>query len=229
MKPPWDDKIYARIAEYALQLNSGNLTADATIAALTRFSCTVVLGADHAAITVVDGDRVTTPAATSTFPVVLDDIQRRHREGPCMSSAVGNRCVVVDDLATDTRWPCYRADAVAMTPVRSVLAVHLFSHGGVRSALNLYADTAHAFTQQSIDTALMFAEHAALAWDTAQRRHQVAHAVSGDLINQAVGMLMQRNSISVDQAFALLAGVAEHTGDNVADIARRIVATATTR
>lgn len=222
-----NDAIYTRIAEYALQLNSSDLTADATISALTRFAGTVVPGADHAAITVVAGDRVTTPAATDNFPVVLDDIQRRHHQGPCISAALDDRCILVDDLDVDDRWPRYRADAIAMTPVRSVLAVHLFSYSGVRSALNFYADTAHAFTQQSIDTALMFGEHAALAWDSARRRHQLTQAVSGDLINQAVGMLMQRNTLGVEQAFALLISGAHDTGEHVTDVARRIVATAT--
>ena len=56
------------------------------------------------------------------------------------------KAVVVEDLATDSRWPKYRADALEETPVRSVLSLPLFADELSMGALNFYAERAGGFS-----------------------------------------------------------------------------------
>ena len=46
------------------------------------------------------------------WPVLLDKIQQRHREGPCLTAAWEEKTIHVADLETDDRFPLYRQDAL---------------------------------------------------------------------------------------------------------------------
>jgi hypothetical protein len=81
-----------------------------------------VPGAQYAGITVTKPQRPSeTAAATHRYPVVLDVVQHRYRQGPCLSAAAQQDRVRVDDLGTDERWPLYREEALRQTPIRSIL------------------------------------------------------------------------------------------------------------
>jgi hypothetical protein len=74
------------------------------------------------------------------------------------------------------------------------------------SALNLYARTADAFTDESEQVGLLFA---AIAYAALRKETQLAEAlVSRDLIGQAKGILMERYKISGERAFLVLTGSA---------------------
>jgi hypothetical protein len=62
------------------------------------------------------------PGALGHYPELLDEIQQRHGEGPCLSAAWEQHTIRIDDLTIDERWPAYGHDAVAQTPVRSMLS-----------------------------------------------------------------------------------------------------------
>ena len=82
-----------------------------------------VPGAQYAGITVTDGrGHIDTPSAIGRYPGLLDLIQERHHEGPCLQAVRQHRTVRVDDLNRETRWPKYQRDALAQTPIRSVLS-----------------------------------------------------------------------------------------------------------
>ena len=74
----------------------------------------------------------------------------------------------------DTRWPKYRADAIAATPVRSILAFELFTSDQTFGALNVYADTPHAFDAGSPWKSALSSRHTParpLVWDSVRREH----------------------------------------------------------
>lgn len=185
-----------------------------------------VPGAQYAAITEVRAkSKIATIAPTHRYPSLLDEIQQRHREGPCVSAAWEHHTVRVDDLAIDERWPNYRRDAVAETPVRSVLAFELFVGDGILAALNFYANRPRTFDDESLETGLIFATHAALAWSMLRRDEQFRSALaSRDLIGQAKGMLMERYKIDAVAAFELLKRLSQESNTKLVDVAKRVLA-----
>lgn len=91
---------------------------------LTRAAARWVPGAQEAGITVTSRqNEVSTPSVTDDCARLLDEFQQRHLEGPCVHAAWTRKVVVIDDLGSDSRWPKYQADALAYTPVRSVLSL----------------------------------------------------------------------------------------------------------
>ena len=62
----------------------------------------------------------------------------------------------IDDLSTETRWPNYRFAALDRTPVRSIVSFRLFGDGKLSAALNLYAESAGAFDDESVELGLVF-------------------------------------------------------------------------
>jgi GAF domain-containing protein len=133
--------------------------------------------------------------------------------------------VYVEDVATEQRWPLYTRDVLATTPILSVLSFEVFVDGEAVGALNFYAERAHAFGADAKELGLIFATHAALAWQTSQRSAQFRSALaSRDVIGQAKGMLMERFDIDAVHAFDLLARLSQESNVKLVDIAERLVA-----
>jgi hypothetical protein len=167
---------------------------------------------------------VRTLAATGPVAKILDDIQQRHQEGPCVAAAWANHMVVVEDLVTETRWPAYREDALAQTSVRSIMAFQLFADNQTMGALNFYADDPRAFADTDVEAGLLYATHTALAWNLLRRDEQYRSALaSRDVIGQAKGILMERFSVDAVQAFDLLRRLSQQSNTALVDIARRVV------
>jgi len=154
---------------------------------MVDYAVSGIPGAMYAGVTLVlSPGQLETPAMTHPFPALLDVIQQRHGQGPCLSAAWQQHTVRIDDLADDHRWPSFRRDALKVTPIRSILSFRLFSTDQTVGALNLYADQPHAFDEEAEEIGYVLATHAALAWDTVRREEQFRSALaSRDLIGQA--------------------------------------------
>ncbi|MDT5009871.1 MAG: hypothetical protein QOH57_1488 [Mycobacterium sp.] len=198
---------YRRIAEIVRALaDRSEADADSVIAELTEHAAAEIPGAKYAGVTVTtDSRRIDTPAATHPYPLILDEIQQRHREGPCLASAWEKQTFHIADLENDFRWPKYRKDALAETPIRSIMAFQLFIADRSMGALNVYAEEPGAFDDETEEIGLIFATHSALAWNSARRDEQFQRALaSRDVIGQAKGMVMERYNIGAIQAFDML-------------------------
>jgi ANTAR domain/GAF domain len=184
-----------------------------------------VPGAEYAGITVTKRHRLCeTAAATHRYPAVLDQIQHRHHQGPCLSAAASQSRVRIDDLVADRRWPLYREEALKQTPIRSILSFGMFGDSQTTAALNFYAEPAHAFDDHSVDLGLLFATHAALVWNMVRRDQQFRTALfSRDLIGQAKGILMERFEMDAGAAFALLTRMSQDSNTPVTQVAQRVV------
>jgi len=184
-----------------------------------------VPGAQYAGVTLVDAAKgVSTLAATHLFPEYLDDVQREVDEGPCLSAAWEQHTIRINDLASEDRWPKYRAAALERTPVRSIVSFQLFDDGKNIAALNLYAEPARAFDDESIELGLIFAAHTTVAWNAMRRQEQFSSALaSRDLIGQAKGMLMERFDIDAMAAFELLRKLSQESNTKLIDIAAKLV------
>jgi len=199
--------------------------AEGALDALTANLLGHMPGAQHAGVTVTtaDGD-VQTLSATGPYPVALDDIQRRYREGPCLVAAWKHHVVRLDDVCREERWPVYCRQVAATTPIRSVLAFELFAGEGTTGALNFYAERPDAFDDEAVELGLILATHAALAWHMVRRDDQFRSALaSRDVIGQAKGMLMERFDIDALQAFELLKRLSQNTNTPLAGVAQQLV------
>lgn len=191
---------------------------------LTVTAVEYVPGAEYAGITVTDGrGRIDTASAIGRFPGLLDVIQERHHEGPCLQAIRGHHTVRVDDLNTEARWPNYQRDALAQTPIRSVLSYALSANDHALGALNFYAEHPHAFDTESEHLGFIYATHAALAWGALRRDIQFRDALaSRDIIGQAKGILMERHQINAEEAFNRLRRLSQESNTPVAELSRRI-------
>ncbi len=185
-----------------------------------------VPGAQYACVTTVGhGGEVASLAATHQYPIMLDDVQRDVDEGPCLSAAWEQDMMAITNLSAETRWPRYRDAALPLTPIRSILSFRLFTEGTRLAALNLYAEPAHAFNDESIELGLIFAAHTSVAWNTMRRTEQFRSALaSRDAIGQAKGILMERFAVDAVAAFDLMRRLSQESNVKLVDIAEKIVA-----
>jgi GAF domain-containing protein len=217
---------HLRIAELVQGLhNRPDADADTVIAELAEHAAVEIPGAKYAGVTVTrNGKHIETPATTHIWPLLLDKIQQRHGEGPCLTAAWEEKTVYVADLETDDRFPSYRQDALAETPIRSIMAFQLFIAGETMGALNVYSEQPDAFGAESRNIGLIFAAHSSVAWNSARRDEQFKRALaSRDTIGQAKGMIMERYGVDAVQAFALLRKLSQDSNTPLAQIAGELV------
>src|SRR4051794_18480367 len=87
----------------------------------------------------------------------------------------------------------------------------------------LHSTTTAAFDEESEQVALLFATHAAIAMAGAQQQQQLRDAIEfRDLIGQAKGILMERFTITADQAFQLLIQASQASNIKLRDVARQL-------
>src|SRR6476661_8935624 len=220
------EAVHLRIAEIVQQLYSRPDTdSETVIAELAEHAAVEIPAAQYAGVTVTrNAKHIDTPAATHKWPILLDEIQQRHREGPCLTSAWEEKTIHVADLETDNRFPLYRRDALEQTPIRSVMAFQMFIAGETMGALNVYAETPNAFGQVSRDMGLIFAAHSSVAWNAARRDEQFKRALaSRDTIGQAKGMIMERYGVNAVQAFEVLRKLSQDSNVPLVQVASELV------
>ncbi|MGA8330509.1 MAG: GAF and ANTAR domain-containing protein [Mycobacterium sp.] len=218
-------KLVREVAEVAQLLQQESGDSATLLDELTESAVKAVPGARYAGITVAARDgSIRTPSSTGRYPELLDEIQQRHGQGPCFSAAWEQHTIRIDDLTVDERWPAYGHDAVAHTPVRSMLSFQLFTGRRMTGALSFYAEEANVFDDDAVEVGLIFATHTVLAWRLVRREEQLRSALaSRDVIGQAKGMMMERFKIDAVQAFDTLRRLSQNSNTPVAAIARRLV------
>jgi hypothetical protein len=200
---------------------------DATLHELTAAAAASVPGAQHAGITVATRrKKVESASSTHRVAILLDDIQGRHGEGPCLSAAWDQQIIRIDDMATESRWPSYCRDAMEQTPIRAVLSFRLFIDRNAMGALNFYADTPHVFGDDAVEAGLLWATHTALAWTAVRRDQEFRSALaSRDVIGQAKGIIMERFDVDAVQAFDMLKRLSQDSNTALAEVASRLART----
>ena len=224
--PAGVEATHLRIAEVVQQLHGRPDTdSDTVIAELAEHAAVEIPGAQYAGITLTrNAKHIDTPAATHKWPIVLDEIQQFHREGPCLTAAWEEKTIHVADLETDVRFPLYRRDALERTPIRSIMAFQMFIVGETIGALNVYAEQPRAFEQASRDIGMIFAAHTSVAWNAARRDEQFKRALaSRDTIGQAKGMIMERYGVDAVQAFGLLRKLSQDSNVPLVQVAEELV------
>jgi transcriptional regulator with GAF, ATPase, and Fis domain len=198
---------------------------DTVLGELTQSAARAMPGAQYAGITIATRDgKVRTASATGDYPVLLDEIQQRHDEGPCLSAAWEHHIMRINDLTRENRWRAYCREAVEETPIRSIMSFQLFVDHHSMAALNFYAEQPNAFDDEAAELGLILATHTALAWNMFRRDEQFRSALaSRDIIGQAKGMIMERFKIDAVQAFELLKRLSQSSNTPLVVVARELV------
>ena len=179
-----------------------------------------LVGCDHAGISIVYRDgTVETAASTSDIPRRSDVIQQETAEGPCVDAAWTERLVVVGDVASESRWPSWAAQAVGLG-IGSMLCLQLFTHNDRLGSLNLFYDEPHGFGNENIDEAVAVAAHAAIAVAAAGHVDQLNVALDRrTVIGQGTGIVMERYELTTVEAFEFLRRLSSVGNRKLYDIA----------
>jgi transcriptional regulator with GAF, ATPase, and Fis domain len=197
-------------------------TVDAIVTAVTK----TVPGAENAGLSVREGTNLRTVAATSDLVRRLNGIEHELGEGPCLQAELEHRVYRIDDMARETRWPKFAA-AAADAGIQSMLGYRLFITGRTLGALDLYSSKPNAFDTDSELIGELFAAHAAVAMiGSAEQAEWKTALGTRDVIGTAKGILMQRENLTDDRAFDLLARTSQKANIKVQDIAKWLVAQA---
>ena len=205
---------------------------DEALGRLTQAAVALVDGCDMASVSLLAGSSIRTAGATDPVADRGDLIQYECREGPCLEAATEHRLVYTPDLAaTDARWPEFSRWVSTELEVRSMLACRLQvvrdnSAPIVLGALNLYALTPHAFSDEDALVAVLLASHGAVVIDASARQASLRTAMeSRDVIGQAKGILMERYRISDVAAFDRLRTASQNMNRRLRDIAEHLAQT----
>ncbi|ATD72353.1 MULTISPECIES: GAF and ANTAR domain-containing protein [Gordonia] len=219
-----NDDVHLRIAEMARELHGDDADDELVAKTIVEGAVSEIPGAQYAGLTVATDRRsIESFGSTHEIAELHDRIQAEVGEGPCLSAALHDRVVRVDDLEKDERWPVYRSRAMDEVPIRSVLSFQLFANQNKIGALNLFADEPQVFDLHAEDVGVVYATHAALAWNTIKKDHQFHSALANrDVIGQAKGILMERFSIDAVAAFELLKKLSQESNTKLVEIARQI-------
>lgn len=166
---------------------------------------------DVASVSLVRTDGISTVGMSDDVATTLDSIQYDTGQGPCLD-AIGKDSMwfQIDDMGDDTSWPEFSGRA-AGRGFASLLAFTLKVDVDTLGALNLYARASHVYGEEDRDFGAIYAAHAAVALSNAQAwmEHPITSIgqgpdVSQEIVARAVGILMEREFRSSDEALSLL-------------------------
>lgn len=188
-----------------------------------------LLRADHASIATDIGGRITTIAATSDVPAMLDTIRHEEREGPILDAMRSGVTVRVDDLASDPRWPRLGPRVVAETDIRSILGYVMPVDDGAHASLNLYAARPHAFTSEHEALMTIFGATATATVRALRRQDDIdnfrAALRTSRHIGVALGIIMTTKQLSLDNAWQVMVKESQCRNIKVSALAETVIDT----
>jgi GAF domain-containing protein len=175
-------------------------------------------------------------ASSSEAMRVLELFELQSREGPCLDCYISGRPVMDRDLAMVTsRWPLFAAEALA-AGFHSVQALPLRWRGTVIGALNLFQVGPGEMLEPDVEAAQALADVATIAilqhrasLEAQVVNQQLQHALNSRVvIEQAKGMVAQREGLNMEQAFAALRTHARNHNLRLVDVAEAVISGALT-
>lgn len=171
-----------------------------------------------------------TVAASGPLAALVQQLQYRLGDGPCLCCLRSGEPVYIADLTVDTRWPVFALRACAVG-VRCTTCLPCGMQG-MAAALSLCSPWPDSFGSADLSRARMFAEWAgsglilgATQQSPAGPAPQLRQAViARAAVDQALGVIMARERCGSSRAWAILRTAASNRGVQIGDLAREIVA-----
>ena len=221
--------IYEDLAE----LHGVLLEDEALETALDRvanISLRTLPGCDGAGVSLVEREKVTTASATDETVEAVDSEQYRTGEGPCLEAIRQGISFIVESMSADERFPAFGPRA-AQNGILSSLSMPLRVNDRTLGALNLYSRKLKGFTADDEKTATLFASQASVALANAHALDRVRAAAdqleqglkSSRVIGLAMGILVEREHCTEDEAFDMLRVISQNANVKLRDVAQQLL------
>jgi GAF domain-containing protein len=192
----------------------------------------LLLAADGAGVMLADQARALRwVTATGEAERTFENAQRDLGEGPCVDAFLLDQVVWTQDLRVDPRWPRL-GPAARSNRVRGVLSAPVSLAGEALGTCNVITWAPRAWTAADIRAIGAFASVVGrLLGVTSEARHkgdlvaQLQGALdSRTLVEQAKGVLMERDGLSDLEAFDRLRRQARSRSSTINEVAREVIA-----
>lgn len=223
------DEVAAMLGDLATLLVDEQDDA-ATLHRVVRVAVRTIPGCDAAGVTLVSGPGLRTGAWTDERTLAVDEAQYAVGDGPCLDALRRRRINRLDLEQAGDRWPDF-VSAARAAGICSFLAAPLVVQGEALGALNLYSRSVDGFG--ALDEAFvgLLAAQAAAALANEVRYRSAARLAaqleealtSRAVIEQAKGIVMAREGIAADEAFAVLRVQSQHRNVKLRVVAQEIV------
>lgn len=194
--------------------------------------CVSLLGVSAAGLMLAGPDGVLRVIAASSEQMrLLELFELQTEQGPCLESYQSGEPVSDSDLAAAVdRWPRFAPEAIA-AGFSSVHALPMRLRGDVIGALNLFETADGRLDAEGLQAARAFADIATIA--ILQYRATLSSRELVDQLNtalntrivieQAKGVLAEREHVDMVRAFAMLRGHARRNNLRLSDVAAGVV------
>jgi GAF domain-containing protein len=197
----------------------------------------VLPGTAGAGVTLMKEGMRLTAAYSDEITNVADLLQYDLDEGPCLSAWREALPVRIDYMPEEQRWPRW-APAAAALGMRSSISVPITVRDNVpMGAIKAYSRHRNAYDDHDTKVLSMFAGQAAIVLANVQRyedAQQLSDRLKGalrsrQLIAQAMGVVMQKEGLDEEGAFASLRKLAAGEYKTLQQVAGELVAEAAGR
>ena len=202
---------------------------ETTLMGIGRLAASVIPSCEEAGVTLEHGGQVSMRVSTGPTAEKVDSYQYEIEEGPCVAAADSHAPVLIEEMATEDRWPRFASFAASQGVVSSY-SIPMILNNEMVGVLNLYSvDNPFGPSDEQIGT--RFADQAAMAVRHASTFHKTKEMIdhlhraleTRDVIGAAVGIMMYRDRLTMDAAFARLKEMSQHENLKLRGIAEKIV------
>ena len=223
--------VFADIAQQLYDADS----FDDVLSRIAEAAVSTIAGCRMASVTLAERSGYRTAASTDPAATAVDHAQYQSHEGPCLDAV--NAPMVYARSFPDERWPTL-ASRPTESGVQSALSYRLAAaSSGIADlgggSLNSYGVVPYAFSDTAQEIGLILAAHASVATRAVDERRTLERLgrdlqqvlLSGDVIGQAKGILMERLKITPEDAFDLLRRSSQRLNVKLRDVARGLAET----
>jgi len=214
----------------------GNQTLGESLHQVAELSIEAVPQANHVGITLLVDGKLKTSVFTHPEVPEIDQAQYRTGDGPCIDAYRDGKPHVIESTLEPGRWQAFR-DSAAKHGVLSTISLPMITHDGPIGALNMYAESEHAFGDEEREIGELFATQAAFLlanaqayWDARTLSENLEQAmVSRATIEQAKGIIMTTVGVGPDEAMRVLIKQSQEQNIKVRELSAEIVRNASRR
>ncbi len=210
---------------------ASNEVIDAALELVVKLAQETVERAHGVSVSLERHGELRTVAASNDTVLEMDHHQYDSHEGPCVAAAADGHEFHIESLAEETRWPTFVPKATEQG-IKSILSTPLIPYDRPLGALNIYSDAERAFGASETELAQLFATQtenllgiAGAQVSDEDRTARIVDALrSRDLIAVAMGVLMEREGATQEEAAAALRRASREQGVAMRQHASDVVA-----